>query len=67
MEGCGVCDCTQGAKLMAVGSKHYLPNGKEHKGPIHKDASGKPMSGAKHTASSKFLSHRKPMAAKGKK
>jgi hypothetical protein len=52
---------------MAVGSRHYLPNGKEHKGPMHKDASGKPMSGAKHTASSKFLTHRKPMAKKGKK
>jgi len=43
---------------MAAGVKHYLPNGKEHKGPTHKDAKGKLMSGAKHTSSSKFLSHK---------
>tara|TARA_R110000782_G_scaffold82167_3_gene161651 strand:- start:304 stop:459 length:156 start_codon:yes stop_codon:yes gene_type:complete len=51
---------------MAMTSKHYLPNGKEHKGPMHKDASGKPMTGAKHTASSKMLTHKKP-SAKGMK
>ena len=45
-------------KIMAAGVKHYLPNGKEHKGPTHKDAKGKLMSGAKHTSSSKFLSHK---------
>jgi hypothetical protein len=49
---------------MAVGSKHYLPNGREHKGPMHKNAAGKPMSGAKHTSSSKLLVHKKPRAKK---
>jgi hypothetical protein len=49
---------------MAAGVKHFLPNGKEHKGATHKDASGKLMSGAKHTAASKYLVHAKP---KGKK
>ena len=52
---------------MAAGVKHYFANGREHKGPMHKDANGKPMSGAKHTASSKFLTHSQPMAKKGKK
>jgi hypothetical protein len=51
---------------MAVGSKHYLPNGKEHKGPMHKDANGRPMSGAKHTASSKMLTHSRPALKRGK-
>ena len=52
---------------MAKGVKHYFKNGKEHKGATHKDAKGRVMSGAKHTASSKFLTHRKPMAKKGKR
>jgi hypothetical protein len=43
---------------MAAGVKHYLPNGKEYKGPTHKGPSGKLMSGAKHTSTSKYLSHR---------
>jgi hypothetical protein len=44
---------------MAATSKHYLPSGKEYKGPVHK-AGGKPMTGAKHTAASKTLKHTKP-------
>jgi len=40
------------------GVKHYLPNGKEYKGLTHK-TNGKLMTGKKHTASSKNLSHRK--------
>jgi len=44
---------------MAKTSKHYLPNGKEYKGPVHK-TNGKIMTGATHTASSKFLTHTKP-------
>ena len=35
-------------------------NGKEYKGPTHKDARGKLMSGAVHTKSSKYLVHKKP-------
>jgi hypothetical protein len=38
---------------------HYLPDGKEYKGPTHKDANGKLMTGAKHTAASKNLVHKK--------
>jgi hypothetical protein len=44
---------------MAAGVKHYFKDGKEYKGPTHKDAKGKLMSGAKHTASSKHLVHKK--------
>lgn len=44
---------------MAKKSKHYLPNGKEYKGAVHK-TNGKPMTGAKHSASSKVLKHTKP-------
>jgi hypothetical protein len=40
------------------GVKHYLPNGKEYTGKTHK-TNGKLMSGAKHTASSKNLTHKK--------
>jgi hypothetical protein len=42
-----------------IGVKHYFKDGKEHKGKTHKDAKGKLMSGAKHTASSKYLFHAK--------
>tara|TARA_R110000787_G_scaffold84374_3_gene180881 strand:+ start:2512 stop:2667 length:156 start_codon:yes stop_codon:yes gene_type:complete len=51
---------------MAAGVKHFFANGREHKGATHKDAKGKIMSGAKHTASSKYLMHKKPAATKGK-
>jgi hypothetical protein len=52
---------------MAKGVKHYFKNGKEHKGATHKDAKGKVMSGAKHTASSKYLVHRKDLSPTAKK
>ena len=52
---------------MAKGVKHYFKNGKEHKGATHKDAKGKVMSGAKHTASSKFLVHMRGLSATAKK
>ena len=52
---------------MAKGGKHYFKNGKEHKGATHKDAKGKVMSGAKHTASSKYLVHRKDLSPTAKK
>jgi len=45
-------------KIMAAGVKHYLPDGKEHKGATHKNAEGKLMSGKTHTAASKLLSHK---------
>jgi len=52
---------------MGKGLKHYFKTGKEHKGATHKDAKGKVMSGAKHTASSKFLVHMKDLSATAKK
>ena len=52
---------------MAVGVKHYFKNGTEYKGPTHKDSKGMLMSGAKHTASSKNLYHKKDMSSAPKK
>ena len=43
------------------GVKHYLKNGTLYKGATHKDGKGKLMSGAKHTASSKYLFHMKDL------
>tara|TARA_R100000664_G_scaffold25205_1_gene35149 strand:+ start:802 stop:984 length:183 start_codon:yes stop_codon:yes gene_type:complete len=42
---------------MPMGVKHYLKNGKEHKGKLHKMKDGKLHSGATHTSSSKRLYH----------
>jgi hypothetical protein len=52
---------------MAGGVKHYFKNGKEHKGATHKDAKGRVMSGARHTASSKYLVHLKDLSPTAKK
>jgi len=46
---------------MAASSKHYLANGKLHKGAVHK-MNGKIHTGAKHTAASKVVKHTKPKA-----
>jgi hypothetical protein len=43
--------------------KHYLKSGKEYKGPTHK-MDGQVHTGAKHTASSKVLVHKKPKKVK---
>jgi hypothetical protein len=51
----------KGKKVMAAGVKHYFKNGTEHKGATHKDAKGKVMSGKTHTASSKYLFHKKDL------
>lgn len=48
---------------MSAGTKHYLKNGKEYKGPVHK-MNGQVHTGATHTASSKVLTHKKPKKAK---
>jgi|TARA_R100001369_G_C3246912_1_gene155283 hypothetical protein len=48
------------------GVKHYLKNGKEHTGSMHK-TNGMPMTGAKHTKSSKDLFHKKDLSAAVKK
>jgi hypothetical protein len=42
---------------MPMGVKHYLKNGKEHKGKLHKMKNGQLHSGATHTSSSKRLYH----------
>lgn len=48
---------------MSKTSKHYLPNGKEYKGAIHK-MNGQLHTGIKHTASSKVVTHTKPKKKK---
>jgi len=42
---------------MVAGVKHYFRNGKPFTGKTHKDSSGRLMSGAKHTSTSKYLFH----------
>jgi hypothetical protein len=44
---------------MSKNMPHYLPSGKLHKGATHK-VGAKLMSGAKHSPSSKPLSHTQP-------
>jgi len=44
-------------------SKHYLKSGKEYIGAVHK-MNGQVHTGAKHTASSKVLTHTKPKKVK---
>ena len=52
---------------MAKNVKHYFKNGKEHTGATHKDAKGRVMSGKTHTATSKFLVHKKDLSDRAKK
>jgi hypothetical protein len=51
---------------MAMGVKHYLKDGKEHKGGAHKMPDGSLHSGAKHTAKSKPLFHYGDLSPKSK-
>ena len=53
--------------IMAKGVKHYFKNGKEHTGATHKDAKGRVMSGARHTAGSKYVYHAKELSSTAKK
>jgi hypothetical protein len=48
---------------MSKTATHYLPNGKIYKGLIHKEGSML-MTGAKHTATSKNLTHTPPKKVK---
>jgi len=48
---------------MSKTSKHYLKSGKEYKGAVHR-MDGQVHTGAKHTASSKVLTHSKPKKVK---
>jgi len=41
--------------------RHYFKNGKEFKGAVHR-MNGQIHTGAKHTASSKVVTHTKPKA-----
>ena len=52
---------------MTTGVKHYFEDGTEYSGATHKDAKGRLMSGKTHTASSKYLFHKKPTKPKKKK
>jgi uncharacterized protein (DUF169 family) len=44
---------------MSKTAKHYLKNGKEYTGAVHK-MNGQVHTGAKHTAASKVLTHTNP-------
>jgi len=48
---------------MSKNKPHYLPDGKFYKGETHKSGSIL-MTGAKHSASSKVLTHTPPKKAK---
>ncbi len=48
---------------MSKSATHYLPDGKLYKGDTHKSGSTL-MTGAKHSASSKVLTHTPPKKAK---
>lgn len=48
---------------MSKTATHYLPDGKVYKGPVHKEGRVL-MTGAKHTASSKNLTHTPPKKKK---
>ena len=48
---------------MSKNKTHYLPDGKVFKGETHK-AGAKLMTGAKHTATSKVLTHTPPKKVK---
>ena len=48
---------------MSKNATHYLPDGKVYKGKLHKTGSVL-MTGAKHTATSKVLSHTPPKKLK---
>lgn len=48
---------------MTKKTKHYLPDGKVYKGPVHK-IGDKVMTGATHTAASVNLKHTPPKKAK---
>ena len=51
---------------MAKGVKHYLKNGTQYTGATHK-TNGMPMTGARHTNTSKDLFHKKDLSAAVKK
>ena len=52
---------------MAKGVKHYIADGKEHKGGMHKHPDGKLMTGKVMSNTSKKLYHYGDLSAKAKK
>lgn len=52
---------------MVKGVKHYLRNGKEHKGSMHKMSNGTLHTGKTHTVSSKKLFHFNDLSKTSKK
>ena len=48
---------------MSKTSKHYLKSGKEYKGTVHR-MNGQVHTGAKHSTSSKVLTHTQPKKVK---
>jgi hypothetical protein len=48
---------------MSKEAKHYLPDGKLYKGKVHKEG-GVLMTGEKHTAKSRNLTHKPPKKGK---
>lgn len=52
---------------MVAGVKHYFRDGKPFTGKTHKDASGRAMSGARHSSTSKYLFHMNELSATAKK
>ena len=46
-----------------VGVPHYTKDGKLYEGPTHKDATGRLMTGATHTADSEYLYHKEELEA----
>ncbi len=51
---------------MAMGVKHYLKDGTEHKGGMHKMSDGTLHSGKNHTKTSKRLYHYGELTQKAK-
>jgi len=51
---------------MGMNVKHYLKNGKEHKGSYHKMKNGQLHTGAKHSSSSKRIFHYGDLSKKAK-
>ena len=57
----GYCNFGNANKIF---NKRLIDDIEDH---MHKDAKGRPMSGAKHTSSSKYLYHFKDLSATAKK
>lgn len=52
--------------MMATGVKHYFPDGREHKGGVHKHPDGRLMTGKAMSTTAKKLFHYGQLSAKAK-